>query len=182
MKAALFLVGAGIVLAQNLKGEPACATPCLVSAISKAGCAPSDMACQCGPTQSAIGSYAASCLIAACTSSGELLKAASVGSALCESYLATATGAKLTTASNATATSKHLTSGATSTGASMFGNSTTTRKTSTSSTTAVVPATTTSVATQQATSQTTTSRNGAATPAVLGVGALAGLLGMIAAL
>ncbi|KAM7205287.1 hypothetical protein V8F33_001118 [Rhypophila sp. PSN 637] len=109
MKAATIVLAlVGAVMAQNMEGQPACATSCLISAISAAGCAPSDVGCQCGPTQSVIGASAAGCLLKACTANpADLIQAQSAGSAQCSKYSATATGGETTptgTGSNATPT------------------------------------------------------------------------------
>ncbi|KAK4465477.1 hypothetical protein QBC42DRAFT_248547 [Cladorrhinum samala] len=79
----------GLTNAQNLSGQPDCATNCIISAVSAAGCAPQDTACQCGPTKSIIGESAAPCLLASCTGT-QLIQAESAGEAQCSSYFATA--------------------------------------------------------------------------------------------
>ncbi|KAK4246978.1 hypothetical protein C7999DRAFT_14908 [Corynascus novoguineensis] len=90
MKSAILLiVASSVALGQNLSGQPRCATACLISAISAAGCAARDIGCQCGPTQSVIAASAAPCLIASCAVS-ELLQAQSAGSAQCSIYSRTA--------------------------------------------------------------------------------------------
>jgi hypothetical protein len=71
-----------LVLAQGFSGPPACAIPCLTSALSAAGCSPDDLACRCGPKQAAIGSLVAPCLLASCSAT-VLGAIESVGSALC---------------------------------------------------------------------------------------------------
>ncbi|KAK4102900.1 hypothetical protein N658DRAFT_494964 [Parathielavia hyrcaniae] len=91
---AFFLAAASVALAQNLSGQPSCATSCLISAISAAGCGPSDMSCQCGPTQAAIGLGAAPCLLWSC-SADELMQAQSAGSAQCSIYSVTRKGSDL---------------------------------------------------------------------------------------
>ena len=73
------------VIAQDLSGEPACASACLSSAITAAGCAPNDQACQCGPAQSPIGVLVATCLVASCPTT-ELGAIESIGLALCAQY------------------------------------------------------------------------------------------------
>jgi hypothetical protein len=73
------------VIAQDLSGEPACASACLSSAITAAGCAPNDQACQCGPAQTPIGISAAICLDASCPAT-ELSAIESIGLALCAQY------------------------------------------------------------------------------------------------
>jgi hypothetical protein len=84
------------VIAQDLTGEPACASACLSSAITAAGCAPDDQGCQCGPAQSPIGIDAASCLAASCPAT-EFGAIKSIGLALCAQYSSDLT---LTTASS----------------------------------------------------------------------------------
>ncbi|KAK0730045.1 hypothetical protein B0H67DRAFT_21552 [Lasiosphaeris hirsuta] len=92
MKTILLLsTAAGVALAQDVVGQPACATACLTSAISAAGCGPSDIACQCGPTQSAIIDNVVPCLISSCTNAGELSQAQSAGESRCSAFFATAT-------------------------------------------------------------------------------------------
>ncbi|CAP67614.1 uncharacterized protein PODANS_1_15070 [Podospora anserina S mat+] len=88
-----------LAVAQNLEGQPACATSCLISAISAAGCAASDVACQCGPTQVSIAASAGPCLLDACPMS-DLISAESAGLAKCKSFSATA-GAAPTRQDNA---------------------------------------------------------------------------------
>ncbi|KAG7291889.1 hypothetical protein NEMBOFW57_001913 [Staphylotrichum longicolle] len=88
----LILTAFPLTLAQHLSGQPSCATACIISAISAAGCAPDDLGCQCGPTQAVIGASAAPCLLASCAGS-QLLQAQSAGEAQCASYSATATRA-----------------------------------------------------------------------------------------
>lgn len=73
------------VIAQDLSGEPACASACLSSAITAAGCAPNDQGCQCGPAQSPIGIDAAACLAASCPAT-EFGAIKSIGLALCAQY------------------------------------------------------------------------------------------------
>ncbi|KAK4170502.1 hypothetical protein QBC43DRAFT_348982 [Cladorrhinum sp. PSN259] len=82
----------GLADSQNLSGQPACATSCIISAVQAAGCLPQDLSCQCGPTKAVIGASAAPCLLAACTGT-ELVQAQSAGNAQCSSYSATATAA-----------------------------------------------------------------------------------------
>ncbi|KAL2117795.1 hypothetical protein VTJ04DRAFT_7455 [Mycothermus thermophilus] len=110
MKAAISLLSiagiAGISMAQNFEGQPACATGCLISAISAAGCAGDDIGCQCGPTQSVIAQSAAPCLITSCNGP-ELIQAQSAGQEQCSRYSATAaadTDATTTTEPAATGT------------------------------------------------------------------------------
>ncbi|KAM7209764.1 hypothetical protein V8F20_000167 [Naviculisporaceae sp. PSN 640] len=147
MKAATIILAlAGAVMAQNFDGQPACATDCLISAISAAGCAPSDVACQCGPTQTIIGASAAPCLLDKCQPT-DLIKAQSAGAAQCSKFSATATKTEEGGSTETTAP----TSGATITN----------------------PPTTTGTGT--VTPQTTTSGNAAAgTPIAMGLAALLG--------
>ncbi|KAL1842769.1 hypothetical protein VTJ49DRAFT_4254 [Mycothermus thermophilus] len=113
MKASiLLLAAAGIAMAQNFEGQPACATDCLNSAISAAGCAPDDIGCQCGPTQSAIALSAAPCLLSACGGS-ELVQAQSAGEAQCKEYSATRAATDATTTPAATDAATTTTSGET---------------------------------------------------------------------
>ncbi|KAN0106031.1 hypothetical protein V8E51_008907 [Hyaloscypha variabilis] len=86
-----------LAAAQNLSGEPACATSCLLSAISAASCAPTDVSCQCGLSAAVVGP----CLIGACNAT-DLQIALTVGTNLCKAYSATATNTALTTALNTT--------------------------------------------------------------------------------
>ncbi|KAK0749375.1 hypothetical protein B0T18DRAFT_427501 [Schizothecium vesticola] len=70
MKTAAILLAlfaaAGLNAQGLLNGQPACATSCLTSAISAAGCALTDVSCQCGPTITIIASSAIPCLVTAC--------------------------------------------------------------------------------------------------------------------
>ncbi|KAE9370867.1 hypothetical protein N431DRAFT_42644 [Stipitochalara longipes BDJ] len=165
-----------LVSAQNLDGEPKCATSCLISAIAAASCAPTDVSCQCGLSPAVVGP----CLIAACNAT-DLQIALTVGTNLCKSYSATATATNtalttaLTTALNTTLT--------TSTG---FRNSSTVAKT-TSTKKSTVTAATTSLAVlgtgtfTGVTPATTSSKAGA--PALMaGIGGIVGMLGVVAAL
>ncbi|KAI0487598.1 hypothetical protein F4859DRAFT_262980 [Xylaria cf. heliscus] len=69
-------------------GEPSCALPCLSSAITAAGCQLSDIACQCGPTQSVIAAKVGGCILSSCTNPQELGDAINAGQAVCSSFLA----------------------------------------------------------------------------------------------
>ncbi|KAI0522213.1 hypothetical protein F5B22DRAFT_464608 [Xylaria bambusicola] len=69
-------------------GEPSCALPCLSSAITAAGCALSDIGCQCGPTQSVIANKVGGCILSSCTDPTELGAAINAGQAVCSSFLA----------------------------------------------------------------------------------------------
>jgi hypothetical protein len=84
------------VTAQDLSGEPACASACLSSAITAAGCETNDQACQCGPAESPIGIDAAACLAASCPAT-EFGAIKSIGFALCAQYSSDLT---ITTASS----------------------------------------------------------------------------------
>ncbi|KIH91291.1 hypothetical protein SPBR_02023 [Sporothrix brasiliensis 5110] len=203
MKSAVVALAlAGAAVAQNLSGEPECASSCLISAISKAGCAANDVACQCGPTESAIASLVAPCLINNCHSAAELIQAQSAGYALCAEYSKTAGAPASASASTTT------TSGSTSaTGSSGSAAATT----STASTASTTKSTSGSLATVTTSSSKTTSRgigsnvtvttgtktvsNGGggggtgpstsastAGAATLGAGVLAAFVGLIAAL
>ncbi|KAK4181366.1 hypothetical protein QBC36DRAFT_285685 [Triangularia setosa] len=94
-----------LAVAQNLDGQPACATSCIISAISAAGCGADDIGCQCGPSAGPIAASAGPCLLQACPIS-ELITAESAGKAKCESYSATAAagGAAPTRQDNAATT------------------------------------------------------------------------------
>ncbi|KAH8908092.1 hypothetical protein BR93DRAFT_958581 [Coniochaeta sp. PMI_546] len=195
MKAAIILAVAGLVAGQNLSGEPACATSCLSSAISKAGCKLDDQACQCGPTQSAIGSLAAPCLIGACAAS-DLIIAATVGSKLCAIYssgLASAT----TTSSGSPSSTMVITTTSVSTSTSTSTSSSSSESTSTSTVTSS-PSTTSSSKTSSSgsssgtgaaasttstsTRASTVSGNLAAAATPVFFGALAAVMGVVAAL
>ncbi|KAI0118345.1 hypothetical protein GGR51DRAFT_213019 [Nemania sp. FL0031] len=93
MKSILILSAAALVYAQAdstgyFPGEPSCALPCLSSAITEAGCQLSDIACQCGPTQSVIGSRVAGCILSSCTNPTDIGAAANAGQAVCSSFFA----------------------------------------------------------------------------------------------
>lgn len=76
--------------------------PCLVSAVSVAGCALSDQACQCGTGQAAIQTAITPCLLAACNAA-DIGIAASVMLSYCSSYSTSpATGVSSKTAVTAT--------------------------------------------------------------------------------
>ncbi|KAB5547234.1 hypothetical protein GE09DRAFT_1224251 [Coniochaeta sp. 2T2.1] len=179
MKAALILAVAGLAVAQNLSGEPPCATSCLSSAISRAGCALDDQACQCGPTQTAIGGFAAPCLLGACAAS-DLIIAQSVGAELCSIFSAsagtttTSPGTGTVTTSTTSDTSPTAATTTTTSSESTTGGSTTTTRSSTSSTSSSSSTSTTGASTVSG------NLAAAATPAVFG--ALAALMGVVAAL
>lgn len=93
MKPFLIVGAAALVYAQAdstgyFPGEPSCALPCLSSAITAAGCQLSDIACQCGPTQSAIAANVGGCILKSCTNPTELGQAVNAGQAVCSSFLA----------------------------------------------------------------------------------------------
>ncbi|PMD24446.1 hypothetical protein NA56DRAFT_745857 [Hyaloscypha hepaticicola] len=88
-----------LACAQNLSGEPACATSCLLSAISAASCGTSDVACQCALPASAV----ANCLIAACNAA-DLQQAYTVGTNLCKGFSASLTATTISTTNVATPT------------------------------------------------------------------------------
>ncbi|ORY67330.1 uncharacterized protein BCR38DRAFT_407313 [Pseudomassariella vexata] len=188
MKPTLLLVAAGLAVAQNggyFPGEPDCAIPCLTSAISKAGCALSDISCQCGPTQSVIGMNAAGCLTGAC-SADELQQALSAGLAVCSSFSA----GDLTITSTAAPT--------TGTASSSASISITSPPSSTPSSTATGDSTSTAIPTSLASTETLTrtdstpsaslssiiasQSSAAGAPARVAGGFLAGLVGIVAAL
>lgn len=192
---------AGAVLAQNLAGQPPCAvgcpcassdrtpgqpkransslphqTACLVSAISAAGCAASDLGCQCGPTMSVIAASAAPCILASCAVP-EAVQAETAGSAVCSSYLVKLTATSRpppapTAAGGALPNRWMMAHAATSTPVS------TTAAVCESSETSLLP---TSVVTESP-SVATAGAAAAATAAIAGAGALLVALGAIAAL
>ncbi|KAI0428235.1 hypothetical protein F5Y09DRAFT_7403 [Xylaria sp. FL1042] len=93
MKFLLVAGAAALVSAQAdstgyFPGEPSCALPCLSSAITEAGCALSDIACQCGPTQSVIAANVGGCIFASCPDPTDLGAAVNAGQAVCSSFLA----------------------------------------------------------------------------------------------
>ncbi|KAK3330620.1 hypothetical protein B0H66DRAFT_527967 [Apodospora peruviana] len=199
MKLSLILAaaGAGVIMAQDLSGQPACATGCLVAAISSAGCKPSDLGCQCGPTQSAIISNAVPCLLASCTAPGDLGQAQTAGEAKCSKYFATATlSNQLSSITSVLSSIKSeassiisisiissdvsssdvstVTSTVVSTSSGSADSTVTTTSTSVTGTT---PATTTS-----STTTSVSSAGAAATHLALGAGALAAFFGAVVAL
>ncbi|KAI0968836.1 hypothetical protein F4678DRAFT_464024 [Xylaria arbuscula] len=93
MKLFLLTVAAALANAQAdstgyFPGEPSCALPCLSSAITAAGCQLSDIACQCGPTQSVIAEKVGGCILSSCTNPSELGAAVNAGQAVCSSFFA----------------------------------------------------------------------------------------------
>ncbi|KAH6628271.1 hypothetical protein F5144DRAFT_301319 [Chaetomium tenue] len=171
MKTILFLLTAtGIAFAQNLSGQPDCATACIISAISAAGCGASDLGCQCGPTQSFIAASAAPCLLSSCTGT-QLIQAQSAGAAQCSSYSATA-------ASNSATTTP-----ATRNGVASSTSGTAATPAEGSETSASTPAPTSESAGLNDSSSTSTGAAAAmATPAIMGAGALLGAIGAAVAL
>ncbi|KAK4196191.1 hypothetical protein QBC40DRAFT_310094 [Triangularia verruculosa] len=92
-----------LAVAQNLEGQPACATSCIISAISAAGCAADDIGCQCGPSAVPIAASAGPCLLQACPVS-DLITAESAGKAKCTNFYATVIGVQPTGQDNAATT------------------------------------------------------------------------------
>ncbi|KAK5656345.1 hypothetical protein OQA88_4725 [Cercophora sp. LCS_1] len=141
MKVIILLAAIGYAVAQNLAGQPACATDCIISAISGSGCGADNLACQCGVSQAAIAASAAPCILRSCTVTGEVNQAQSAGLAACASYHATA---YTTGNSTASTTSNGATAGQTgsaTTGSSNGGSRTsaTTRATASSTNAASGP-------------------------------------------
>lgn len=171
MKATLLLLAAaGIASAQNLSGQPDCATACIISAVSAAGCGARDLGCQCGPTQSFIAASAAPCLLSSCTGT-QLIQAQSAGAAQCSSYSATAASHVATTTPNTRNDVASSTSGTAATPAEVSDTSLST-PTSTSG----------SAGLNDASSTSTGAAAAVATPAIMGAGALLGALGVAAAM
>lgn len=85
MKSVLVFAVAGAVLAQNMSGEPACAIPCITSAIVAAGCHLTDQGCACSKTAQ-IEPLCAPCLLKACPAPSDISQAAAAGSTLCKEY------------------------------------------------------------------------------------------------
>jgi len=158
--------------AQNLSGEPPCASTCLVSAISVAGCQPSDVACQCGTGQPAIQTAVTPCLISSCNAT-DLNLAAQVGLALCSVYSA---GLNSTTTTSASASASV---------ASTSSTPLSTTSTSTTSVTAVttsVPPSSSPAASTSSSAPGPVSSSGAAPGLVAGIGGAVGMLALVAAL
>lgn len=59
---------------------------CLANAIQTGGCYITDIACQCGANQAAIGAAAAPCLTSSCTNPDDFTKAVNVGLAQCAEF------------------------------------------------------------------------------------------------
>ncbi|KAK0111675.1 hypothetical protein ONS95_002020 [Cadophora gregata] len=184
--------GLALASAQNLSGQPACATPCLASAIAAAGCPLTDQGCQCGTGKPAIQAVVATCLVANCNAS-DLAAAASIGNDLCVAYSATAPPGTTTDGSALTTQ--------TSAGGPEVSGSTSAPQTTGTSTSGGVSAATTSPATTSpprsssasrsgsrsgtgaAQGTSSTSSAGAAQGVVAGAGGVVGLLlGLVAAL
>ncbi|KAF7520853.1 hypothetical protein G7054_g12660 [Neopestalotiopsis clavispora] len=189
MKSAIILVGAAMAVAQNFSGQPSCATSCLSAAITGAGCALDDSACQCGPTQSAIASSALGCLLGACTAPADLIQAQSAGSAACAAYSATAgsgssTGTmSITTAPTTTATDSSMSNTLSRSGDTIIGVSTNSSGSATETKTLSGTVQTPSVSNSASVSGTgSTNVAPTAAPAKIVGGVLAGLLGVVAAL
>ncbi|KAI1352678.1 hypothetical protein F5Y01DRAFT_87601 [Xylaria sp. FL0043] len=190
-------------------GEPSCALPCLSSAITAAGCELSDIACQCGPTQAAIAAKVGGCILSSCTNPTDLGAAVNAGEAVCSSFLAgslsftspsgppqTPTPVPGSSSPGPTGTSAVLTippfSSTTATSSGGGGNETTSSSgTGVSSLTSDTTPTATHTDTLLGTSSvvltgspssptSSTPTGGAAVPAGLGSGLLAGLLGIVA--
>ncbi|KAH6854856.1 hypothetical protein B0I37DRAFT_363211 [Chaetomium sp. MPI-CAGE-AT-0009] len=195
MKTILVLLATtGLALAQDLPGQPDCATACLISAISAAGCGASDLGCQCGPTQSLIAASAVPCLLAACTDT-QLLQAQSAGAAQCASYSATAAFQSATTTpaseaqSSSAATGDDVVPSTTATAAApvdSFGSETSEPPTPVATSESAELTESTELATSTELTETTSPSTAAAaamaTPAIMGAGALLGVLGVAAAL
>jgi hypothetical protein len=73
--------------AENFGPEPSCVIPCISAGVSAAGCAPSDVGCQCGPAQAKISPVVAACVVTACPAS-LIPEIASIGYSLCAQYSA----------------------------------------------------------------------------------------------
>ncbi|KAI8624871.1 hypothetical protein F5Y19DRAFT_452021 [Xylariaceae sp. FL1651] len=204
----LFLIAMGaatLVSAQAdstgyFPGEPSCALPCLSSAINAAGCQLSDIGCQCGPTQTVIAGKVATCLIAKCNPT-ELGVAQSAGEAVCSSYSAgeltfTNPGGPLSTVvsgssggtsetsvimtapptpSSTVSSTSESGSGFGSGSMSMTSNSTATKTVGGLSSTHTLPS-----LTQSLSGSSPASTAAAATPAKIGAGILAGIMGAVA--
>ncbi|KAH6715782.1 hypothetical protein DL95DRAFT_389736 [Leptodontidium sp. 2 PMI_412] len=196
MKTAILLSAVlGLAAAQNLSGQPACASPCLSSAITAVGCALNDQGCQCGTGKSSIQIAVATCLIAGCSPS-DLALAQKVGNELCLAYSSTAavltiqtsTGPLTTTGSGLGTTTTATTSLAQTTGTTTGSGSASGTGSSAAATTS--PATTSPPSSSvsgsgSAAAGTTSSSTAGAAQGVkgAGVGGVLGLvLGLVAAL
>jgi hypothetical protein len=201
MKAVLVLATAALAAAQGyFVGEPDCAIPCLTDGISKAGCAPGDVACSCSKdTQSKLAGLVAPCLQSKC-SAKELAQALQAGNDICSSFSAgkltfSATPMPSSASASAASASATLSGPLLSIQTSIPSNSTASMsvpgslsKSATASTT-TAPATTTgsgggSGTTSAAASSTSPPKNDAAAQGVAKVagGLMAGVLGLVFAL
>lgn len=82
----------GLVAAQDMAGQPACATDCIISAIAAVGCQPTDVGCQCSAEKAkALEVAAGPCLVGKCEFT-DLIKAQSAGKEQCSKYAATSAG------------------------------------------------------------------------------------------
>ncbi|PMD46697.1 hypothetical protein L207DRAFT_577543 [Hyaloscypha variabilis F] len=175
--AAIFSLAA----AQNLSGEPACATSCLLSAISAASCAPTDVSCQCGLSAAVVGP----CLIGACNAT-DLQIALTVGTNLCKAYSATATNTALTTTNTALATALNTTILTSSTAKSNLTTSSVIKTKTAAQTTASAAATTEPAVLTTGNiggSSPSTSTSKAGAPALMAaMGGVVGMLGVVAVL
>ncbi|KAI0405507.1 hypothetical protein F4802DRAFT_597065 [Xylaria palmicola] len=205
-KPSLIMGAAALVHAQAdstgyFPGEPSCALPCLSSAITAAGCQLSDIGCQCGPTQGAIATLAGGCILSSCTDPTDLGAAITAGQAVCSSFFAgelsfTTPGTE-TPAPTTGSGSESGTTGTTSTGATVTSPPTATTTVSSGGTSggteseSVTPGAThtdtligpstlnpSSLSSLEPSSPT----GAAATPAMLGAGVLAGVMGAVALL
>ncbi|PMD54019.1 uncharacterized protein K444DRAFT_133882 [Hyaloscypha bicolor E] len=135
--------------------------------ISAAGCAPTDMPCQCGLSAGAVGP----CLTNACNAT-DLQQALTVGVALCSSYSATHRVSSTAMPGNMTSSSVLSTS-------SKYSNTTTV----TAKTTSFTSTKTTRTAGSGSTPNPTSTVSKAGAPAlVAGIGGVVGMLGLVAAL
>jgi len=173
-----------ISASQNLSGELPCATACLSSAISKAGCAETDVGCQCGPTQASIAAIVAPCLLTACAAT-QLPAVQSIGLALCAEYSAALT--KATTSVTATTKASTVASSSTPTSShvpivnSTVKSTTTTSKVSSSATVALSSVSAASHASTTTSAPATASSSAAMTLLVSGISGLAALFFGVAA-
>jgi len=170
------LVNAQIYRRQNFAGEPSCAIPCLEAAISSAGCAPSDEACQCDPaTIAVLGGYAGPCLITACAAS-DVIAAESVGLALCSAYSASLSGVSATTTTSAPTTSSTGSSASTASSTSTTAASTTTSIITTTSAPATTTKANSTILSKTSTTPPPVSSTGGANTIMAGLGGVAGLV------
>ncbi|KAI1814573.1 hypothetical protein GGS20DRAFT_547943 [Poronia punctata] len=184
--------------------QPSCAIPCLTSAVAAAGCELSDIACQCGPTQAAIGSRVGPCLLGDC-SGGELGQAIAAGQAVCSSFRAgelsftspgtptpvpstSSTGSGSASASASATTSTSVVKTHPPTPSSTSSGTATVTETETSTTPRITHTDTIDVSEPTPTGTFTTTEpssspsGAAATPGMMGAGVLAGIMGAVALL